>query len=82
MEREATFQYQILRVPDKEAANCVYVNGTLMHRSDDEFADSAKVFSELNCAKRDVNISELAKAGGAMSSSSILIRKPRYIKHL
>ena len=60
MEREATFQYQILRVPDRDAANCLYINGTLIHRA--EFHESTKVFNELACETLESNISEIAKA--------------------
>lgn len=62
MEREATFQYQILRVPDRDAANCLFINGTLIHRAADEFPESAKTFNELACETLESNISELAKA--------------------
>lgn len=62
MEREATFQYQILWVPDRDAANCLYINGTLIHRTADEFYESAKVFNELACETLESNISEIAKA--------------------
>lgn len=63
MEREATFQYQILRVPDQKAANCVYVNGTLIHSSAQEYPESAKVFGQMaGCDTLECNISEIAKA--------------------
>lgn len=62
MEREATFQYQILRVPDSEAANCLFINGTLIHRSKEEYPESAKVLSELGCETLELNGSEMAKA--------------------
>lgn len=43
IEREATFSYQTLTVPEDIAANVLYVNGTLIHRSVDEIPDSCKV---------------------------------------
>ena len=61
MEREATFQYQILRVPDRDAANCLFINGTLIHRTSDEFNESTKVFNELACETLELDISEIAK---------------------
>ena len=82
MEKEATFQYQILRVPDQDAANCLYINGTLIHRSAKEFPESAKVFEDIACEKLDLNVSELSKAQGALTCCSILIRKPKHIKSL
>ncbi|KAK7069548.1 N(G),N(G)-dimethylarginine dimethylaminohydrolase 1, partial [Halocaridina rubra] len=42
IEREATFRYQILTVPDKYAANVVFANGVLLHRSGDEYPESSK----------------------------------------
>ena len=63
MEREATFQYQILRVPDSHAANCMYLNGTLIHSSSQQFPESAKVFAQLtDCETLECNISEITKA--------------------
>lgn len=61
MEREATFQYQILRVPDRDAANCLFINGTLIHRTGDEFQESVKIFNELACDTLELDISEVAK---------------------
>lgn len=43
IEREATFSYQTLTVPEDVAANVLYVNGTLIHRSVDEIPESCKV---------------------------------------
>lgn len=44
IEREANFTYQTLTVPEDEAANCVYVNGTLIHRAIEEIPEAFKVF--------------------------------------
>lgn len=46
IEREATYGYQTLTVPEDAAANVLYVNGTLIHRSEDEIPQSSKVFAE------------------------------------
>lgn len=32
IEREATFSYQTLTLSEEEAANVLYINGTLIHR--------------------------------------------------
>lgn len=70
MEREATFQYQILRVPDRDAANCLFINGTLIHRTSDEFNESTKVFNELACETLELDISEIAKIQVCFSSNT------------
>ena len=43
MEREATHSYQLLTVPEQAAANVIYANNTLIHRSVDEIPESYKV---------------------------------------
>lgn len=43
MEREATFSYQTLTLPEDEAANVLYLNGTLVHRTIEEIPQSFKV---------------------------------------
>lgn len=43
MEREATFSYQTLTLPEDAAANVLYINGTLVHRSFEEIPESFKV---------------------------------------
>lgn len=65
MEKEATFPYSIIRVPDAKVANCIYINGTVIHRTAAEFPESGKVFAELaagGCQTLECNISEIAKA--------------------
>ena len=43
VEREASHRYQTLTLPEDGAANCIYVNGTLIHRSRDEAPKSDAV---------------------------------------
>ena len=43
IEREATYSYQTLTVPEDKAANVIYLNGTLIHNSPDEIPESTKV---------------------------------------
>jgi dimethylargininase len=83
MEREATFSYQTLTLPEDDAANVLYLNGTLVHRSIDEIPQSFKVFSEkIDYPRRSVNISQLAKTSCGLSSSCILVRRSRHIRNL
>lgn len=83
MEREATFSYQTLTLPDDEAANVLFLNGTLVHRSLDEIPSSFKVFGEkIDYPRRSVNIMELAKTSSGLSSSCILIRRAKNIRSL
>lgn len=43
MEREASYKYQKITLPEENAANMLYVNGTLIHRSPNEIQHSYKV---------------------------------------
>lgn len=43
MEREATYSYQTITLPEDEAANVLYLNGTLVHRSEGEIPKSYQV---------------------------------------
>ena len=36
-------RYQVLTLPEEDAANCLFVNGTLIHIDSCEASDSAKV---------------------------------------
>jgi len=75
IEREATYKYHTLTVPDDDAANCVYVNGTLIHRAD--FPESLKIFEkEITTARRPVDFSHLGKAQAHLTCASILFWKP------
>ncbi|KAL4717420.1 hypothetical protein ACJJTC_000569 [Scirpophaga incertulas] len=76
MEREATFSYQTLTVPEDDAANCVFVNGTLVHRAIEEIPNSFKTFCEkIDFARRSICFSELSKNSTGLSSCSLLVRK-------
>ncbi|XP_063237879.1 N(G),N(G)-dimethylarginine dimethylaminohydrolase 1 isoform X3 [Bacillus rossius redtenbacheri] len=83
IKREATFSYQTLTVPEDIAANVLYVNGTLVHRSPDEVPESCKVFAEkVDFPRRTLNMSELAKAGSGLTSCCLLFRRVRHIRSL
>uniref|UniRef100_A0A0A9VYB8 N(G),N(G)-dimethylarginine dimethylaminohydrolase 1 n=1 Tax=Lygus hesperus TaxID=30085 RepID=A0A0A9VYB8_LYGHE len=83
IEREATFSYQTITVPEEAAANVIYCNGTLIHRSSEDTPLSAKVFSErVDFSRKALSVSELAKHSSGLSSCVLLVRKSRHIKSL
>ena len=43
MEREASFSYKTLTLPEEVAANMLYINGIIIHRSPHEIPASHKV---------------------------------------
>ncbi|XP_044732595.1 N(G),N(G)-dimethylarginine dimethylaminohydrolase 1 [Chrysoperla carnea] len=83
MEREATFNYQTLTVPEDQAANVLYLNGTLIHRCIEEIPQSFKVFSEkIDYPRRCVELSQLAKASSGLTSCCLLVKRSRHIRSL
>ncbi|XP_011497158.1 PREDICTED: N(G),N(G)-dimethylarginine dimethylaminohydrolase 1 [Ceratosolen solmsi marchali] len=83
IEREATYNYQTLTVPEDEAANVLYINGTLIHRICDEIPLSSKVFAEkVEFPIKVLSISELAKLSSGLSSCCLLVHRPRHIRNI
>lgn len=64
--------YKFLSLPDMEAANAVYVNGTLIRRASSEFPNSSEAFAKLDVKQVEVEASELAKVDGALTCCSVL----------
>jgi hypothetical protein len=56
---------------DQDAANCVYVNGTLIRRASHEFPRSADALISLGGQQIEVEANELAKVDGALSCCSV-----------
>ncbi|CAB3225975.1 unnamed protein product [Arctia plantaginis] len=63
IEREATYTYKTLTVPILEAANCVFVNDTLMHKGIEDIGDPCfKVFCDkIDFPRRSLKFTELTK---------------------
>lgn len=49
MEREASFKYLKITLPEEHAANMLYINGTLVYRSPEEILESYKVSNYCIC---------------------------------
>lgn len=84
IEREATFSYQTFTVPEEEAGNVLFINGTLVHRAPEEIPLSAKVFSErLDYARKNIAVSDLCKIPSShLSSCCLLLRRSKHIRAL
>ncbi|EEB17591.1 NG,NG-dimethylarginine dimethylaminohydrolase, putative [Pediculus humanus corporis] len=83
IERETEYNYSTLTVPEEAAANVLYVNGTLVHRSQQEIPESHGIFEEkIDYDRRPVNMSELSKLGHSLSSCCLLLRRSKHIKYL
>ena len=74
MEREGHHKYTYLVVPDDIGANCLYINGTVVHVGNgDTFPMSAAVFEQLPCKRIALSTSELNLVDGALTCCSVLI---------
>ncbi|XP_043288029.1 N(G),N(G)-dimethylarginine dimethylaminohydrolase 1 [Venturia canescens] len=83
IEREATYSYQTLTVPEDEAANVVYVNGTLIHRSEEEIPNSSKVFAaKVEFPTRPLAFTQLARVSSGLTSCCLLVRRPKHIRSI
>ncbi|XP_014261714.1 N(G),N(G)-dimethylarginine dimethylaminohydrolase 1 [Cimex lectularius] len=83
IEREATHTYQTITVPEDNAANVIYCNGTLIHRAAADTPLSAKVFAEkVDFPRKGIVMSELAKHSTGLSSCALLVRGIRHIRSL
>ena len=74
IETEGKFQYDFIQCPDDIAANCLYLNGTLVHVSQESFPDSHSVFEKLPGKKIALSAAELNKVDGCFTCCSVLIK--------
>ncbi|XP_003223085.1 N(G),N(G)-dimethylarginine dimethylaminohydrolase 1 isoform X1 [Anolis carolinensis] len=81
MQQMSDHRYDKLTVPDDEAANCIYLNipgkgHILLHRTPEEYPESAKVFEKLKDHMLiPIANTELGKVDGALTCCSVLINK-------
>lgn len=70
------FEYKYFELPDDTGANCLYLNGTLVHTSQDWFPESCQRFEQLDTPARKValTMSELNKVDGCFTCSCVLIK--------
>ena len=75
IETEGKFKYQFLEVPDDIGANCLYVNGTLIHVTKEDYPRSYEVFEKFPAPKKiALSASELNKVDGCFTCCSVLIK--------
>lgn len=73
IERVAQHKYNRLVFPDNNGANCLFINGTVLHPPKEEYPQSYEVWQTLDCEKIELANSELAKADGSLTCNSVRI---------
>ena len=73
IERNASFSYDKLFFPDENGANCLFINGTVLHVTEDEYPESFKVWETLDMPRIALPNSELSKADGSLTCCSVRI---------
>lgn len=68
-----SFKYKQLLFPDDNGANCLFVNGVILHPAKDEYPNSYKVWETLECPKVEIANSEFAKSDGSLTCNSIRV---------
>lgn len=83
MEREATFSYQTLTLPEDQAANVLYLNGTLVHRTPEEIPLSCKLLDDkITYPRRAIKCTQLSRLSSGLSSSCLLVKRAKHIRSL
>jgi len=74
IEQKAQYKYHYLTFPDDGAANCLFINGVVLHATPEEYPRSYHVWYDYErYPKIELANSEMAKAGGLLTCSSIRI---------
>eukprot|EP00058_Branchiostoma_floridae_P014647 XP_002600135.1 hypothetical protein BRAFLDRAFT_66643 [Branchiostoma floridae] len=72
---KAEYKYKVLCLPEDSAVDCVFVNGSLVHRTQEEIPKSTEVIEAklADLKKVIVSNSELAKVGVTLSALTVFI---------
>lgn len=73
IESQGHYKYNRMVFPDDNGANCLFVNGVVLHPSREDYPESFKVWQTLECEKVELPNSELIKADGSLTCNSILV---------
>ena len=76
IEEKGHFKYRFYEFPDDTGANCLYLNGTIIHTSRDWLPRSCERYEQLETPAKKVPLSasELNKVDGCFTCSCVLIQ--------
>lgn len=66
-------RYRPVVLPDASAANCLFVNGALVHRAATEYPASVRKLSQVAAKRVELESGEIEKADGLLTCCSILL---------
>ena len=69
----AKFKYNKVFFPDNNAANCIYINGVIIHTSENDYPESFKIWETFDTPRIVLDNSELAKADGSLTCNSLRV---------
>ncbi|KAL5275118.1 DDAH2 family protein [Megaselia abdita] len=83
IERVASFSYQTLTLDEEFAANMLYINGYLIHRSPLEIPESHRTIkSKIDTPTRNVDISEISRFSSGLTSCCLLLRRWKSVRNI
>lgn len=82
--REATFTYQTLTLTEEDAANVMFINGSIVHRAESEIPFGSQILREkIDTPLHALPFGELAKvATTGLTSCCVLLRRAKCIRNL
>lgn len=83
IERVASFSYQTLTLDEEFAANMLYINGNLIHRSPLEIPESHRTIKlKIDIPTRNVDISEISRFSSGLTSCCLLLRRWKSVRNI
>ena len=73
IQEKSQFDYELVAFPDNNAANCLFINGTLLHVTKDEYPQSHSVWEQFEGPRVELANSEFSKADGSLTCCSVRI---------
>ena len=73
IEMKSKFKYKKIAFPDNNGANSLFVNGVILHPSEEDYPNSYEVWKNIDCETIPLKNSELIKADGSLTCCSILL---------
>lgn len=70
---KAHYKYERLVFSDDNGANCLFINGVVLHTPKEEYPESSKIWERLNCTKIAVPNSEFAKSDGSLTCRAVRV---------